>query len=179
MNFIISIKPQKFFMAFFITLFFLTGCKLAEKYWIEKMISEIESAWVKADNAGKGMEASDIAASDTAKIYFKPGMPTEEAFKLLQDLKDNGFEIREYRNEGSRSWPENEFLPWDSASRPDPASTKNFKLQYPKGTSHFTMKKAYGWERLIIRKTILISLSIDDKTKVVGDVKARIWADSI
>jgi len=150
-----------------------------KKDWIEKMISEIESAWIKADNAGQAIDDQKSAASSVAQIYFKPGIPAEEAFHLLKDLKDNGFELREYRNEGSRTWPEDEFLPWDSASRPDPASTQNFKPRYPKGTSHLTIKKVYGWERLIIRKTILISFAIPDQTKVVGAVKARIWADSI
>jgi len=178
MNIHRSPEHKKFWLIF-ITLFFLMGCKVEKKEWIEKMISEVESAWVKADNAGLGKEGRETAASNAAKIYFRPGMPEEEAFKLLKEMKEHGFEIRESRHEGARDWPEKAISPWESAFHPDPATMKNLKLQYQKGASYFTIKKVYGRERIVIRKTIAISFTIPDQTRAVEAVEATVWADSI
>lgn len=157
----------------------LTGCKMEEISWIDNMISEMESAYGKADRAGLGQEGEDAAVTAVAHKYIRPGTPKEEAFKLLKELSDHGFKVRESRHDGAVAWPDRTILPWESAPYPDPATIKNLKRKYEKGTSYFSASKMYGRERVIIAKNVGVSFKIDDQTDVISDVGAALWADAI
>ena len=143
------------------------------------MLEEMEAAWVRADNANLGQEARDAAVSTVAQKYFKPGMSKEEAFTLLRQLKSNGFEIRESRHDGARTWPDGAFSTWESAPYSDKATIRNIKLQFPEGISHYSAGKMYGEVQLIIKKTASITFKVVDGMDVIGDTEAVLYADSI
>jgi len=160
-------------------IFLIAGCKVKDITWIDNMLSEMETAWISADKAGQGSEGRDAAANAVAKKHFRPGMTEEEAFTLLRELQDKGFEIRESRHEGARAWPDKTILPWGSGPYPDAATTKGLQLRYAKGASYFDVSKMYGRERVIIKKTVWISFKIADDTGVISAVEATLSADSI
>lgn len=148
------------------------------------MIMEMESAWIQADKSGLGQEGRDAAVTAVAEKYFRPGMPKDEALKLLRELKNYDFEIDESRHEGTRAWPNGEFRsPWVPSTNPhaDEATTRNVQNYHSKlkGLSHFSAHKEYGTVRLIIFKHAALSFRIADSTAVTGDVEAAIWTNSI
>lgn len=165
-------------------LFLVVGCKVDDKIWIDKMLSEMESAWIEADKAGGGQEGRDTAVTVVAKKYFRSGMSKEETFKLLRELRDYGFKINESRYEGTRDWPDGEFKsPWSPSTNPhaDEATIRNVQAYHSKlkGLSLFSVGKMYGRERVIIEKNASISFKIVDGMGVIDDVVAVIWTDSI
>jgi|LZQN01.1.fsa_nt_gb hypothetical protein len=167
-----------------LTIFFIAGCKVEDKTWIDKMLSEMETAWVEADKAGGGQNGRDTAVTAVAKKYFQPGMPKEEAFKLLRELKNSGYEINESRYEGTKIWPDGEFRsPWTPSTNPhaDEATIRNVQRYHSKlkGISLFSASKMYGRERVIIKKTVAIKFKIADDTGVISGVEAALSADSI
>lgn len=159
--------------------FLLNGCNMTEKTWIETMLSEMENAWVRADNAQEGHTGRDEAVSIVARQYFRPGMPKSEAFNLLHELKSLSFEIREYRHEGVKNWPEGKLFTWESAQHPDAATIKNLKLKYPKGESRFSIWKTYDIKNLIVKNNVAIGFIIKDDSEVIDSVEATLWAESI
>ncbi len=158
-----------------LTVFFIAGCKVEDKTWIDKMLSEMETAWIKADKAGGGQEGRNKAVSLVATKYFRPGMPMTEAFELLNQLKSQDFSIYEYRQEGTRAWPNGELKPYA-----DEARKRKFEREIMPGISRFTARKdQYGRERLFISKGVAITLTVDAKKAVVTSVEANIWLSSI
>lgn len=160
-------------MTFF--LFLAVGCKVEDKTWIDKMLSEMETAWIEADKAGGGQDGRDAAVTAVARTYFRPGMPMTEAFELLNQLKSQEFEIYEYRHEGTRTWPNGELKPYADESR-----KKKFEREIAPGTSRFTVRNdQYGRERLIITKGVAMRITFDVMKEIVINVEANIWASSI
>lgn len=158
-----------------LTTFLIAGCKVEDKTWIDKMLSEMETAWIEADKAGGGQDGRDKAVSLVAMKYFRPGMPMAEAFELLNQLKSQEFSIYEYRHEGTRIWPNGELKPYA-----DEARKKKFEREISQETSRFTVRKdQYGRERLLISKGVAMTLTVDTKKAVVISVEANIWASSI
>lgn len=164
------------FIAFIALL--ISGCKMEEKTWIDKMLSEMEVRWIQANEAGLKAEERDAAVSSVAQKYLRIGASEEEIFRLLHELSDHKFEIYESRHEGARAWPEKKILPWESAPYPDAATIGNLRLRYSQGASYFTIRKMYQREWVIIKKTIVISFKISDEDRVVSSVEATLIADS-
>jgi hypothetical protein len=82
------------------------------------MIAELEATQISADRAKQGYESQERAVSKVVTKYIPAGMRKEDAFKRIQDLKDEGFEIGEYRCEGVRVWPDGDLKPYlDEATR--------------------------------------------------------------
>lgn len=176
--------PSLLILLMALTVFLFVGCKVEEKTWIEKMLSEMETAWIEADKAGGGQDGRDKAVSLVATKYFRPGMPKEEAFKLLRELRNSDYEINESRYEGTKTWPDGEFRsPWTPSTNPhaDEATIRNVQRYHSKlkGISLFSVGKMYGRERVIIKKNISIGFKIVDGAGVISDVVATLWADSI
>ncbi len=167
-----------------LTVFLIAGCKVEDKTWIDKMLSEMETAWIEADKAGGGQSGRDTAVTAVAKKYFLPGMPKEKIFGLLRELRSYGFKIYESRYEGKRSWPDGEFISiWAPSRNPhaDEATIRNLQGIHSKlkGKSRFSLGKMYGRERVIIEKSVSISFEIADDIGAISAVEAALWADSI
>lgn len=158
----------------FIFLTILAGCKVEDKTWIDRMISEMESAWIQAHEAGLGQQGRNAATTAVAQRYFRPGMTKDDAFNLLRELKIHGFEVGEYRYEGARNWPDGELRPYT-----DEATRRNLQNQYPKGTIEIVATKRYDSERVIVDKHVAVSFRLSEGVSTIGDVKARLWASSI
>lgn len=157
-----------------LAIFCFVGCKVEGKTWIDKMLSEMETAWIEADNSGGGQEARHKAIDRVAQKYFPEGMPRADAFKLLNDLKSHGFIIYEDRREGNRIWPDGDFGPYK-----DEATKRQSEREILQGTSSFTARKDdYSRERLIISTGVAIGVVIGD-TDGVKHTSANIWASSI
>ena len=80
------------------------GCRMENGGWMSNMIAEAESAYIQADQAGRGQEGRDVAVTAAVRKYIYPGMPEEEIVGLLLEMVDYGFTIREYQQEGVRLW---------------------------------------------------------------------------
>ena len=78
-----------------LTVFFIAGCKVEDKTWIDKMLSDVELAFTEADKAGLDQEGRDAAMVEAAHKYFPTGMAKEDAFVLLHEMNKNGFDISE------------------------------------------------------------------------------------
>lgn len=174
-----KLSLTSFYNFLLLTMLLIAGCDVEEKTWIETMLFEMESAWIAADRAHLGQERGDAAVTSVVQKYFRPGMSRQEAFKLLHELKDQKFEVRESRHEGAKAWPDKTIVPWELAPYPDAATIKNLKLRYARGVGYFSISKMYGRERVIIKKNVGISFKIADDTNVISDVEATLWADSI
>lgn len=186
MNFWSAQVSSRFWLSLLmvLTVFFFAGCKVEDKTWIDKMLSEMETAWIEADKAGGGQNGRDTAVTAVAEKYFLPGMPKEKAFKLLRELKNSGYEIKEHRYEGTKIWPDGEFRsPWTPSTNPhaDEATIRNVQRFHSelKDLSLFSVEKMYGRERVIIKKNVSIGFKIVDGVDVISDVVATLWADSI
>ena len=58
----------------------------------DPMIQEMETAYATAmRKEGDTHEERKAAATQAVQKYFRPGMKAEEAFKLLRQMKDDGF----------------------------------------------------------------------------------------
>jgi uncharacterized protein YoaH (UPF0181 family) len=163
---------NKIWIALF--LFLNMGCKMEDKTWVDKMLLEMEIAWVKADKAGGGHEMRRKAVEQVAQKYFRPGMSKTDAFKLLKDLELRGFHIGEYRHEGARSWPSGELRPYL-----DEETKRNLQRQIPPGITRFSARNdEYGRTRLIITKGAAISFTLRDGEEAIEDIRANIWLDT-
>lgn len=152
------------------SLLVLTGCNMNDP-----MIQEMETAYATAmRKEGDTHEERKAAATQAVQKYFRPGMKAEEAFKLLRQLKDDGFEIAEYRHEGARVWPDGEFKPYL-----DEATRRNMQIVHPKGVSRFTAKKQYERRLLIVTKHAVVSFRVVDSTGVITQVEGDLWANGI
>ena len=89
------------------------------------MINEMEVAHANLELNGTH-EKRVKATSRVVRKYFPPGMKSEEAFKLLRQLKQQGFDVSEYRHEGARNWPDGELKFYL-----DDATKRNLQQQIP------------------------------------------------
>lgn len=117
----------------------------------DPMIKEMDSAYAVKE---RGEDVTRVVQK-----YFPPGMLMEDAFKLLHQLKKQGFEIGEYRHEGARIWPDGELKPYT-----DEATRRNLQQQYPKGVIEYVAEKKYDRKYLIVTKTAVIGIRTDGKT---------------
>ena len=79
----------------------------------DPMIKEMEAAYATVGELKDSTHEKRVEATSRAvQKYFPTGMKKEEAFKLLRQLKEQGFEIGEYRHEGARNWPDGELKPY-------------------------------------------------------------------
>ena len=125
----------------------------------DPMIQEMDSAYA--------VKESNADVTRVVQKYFPPGMKMEEAFKLLHLLKDQGFDVSEWRYEGARIWPDGELKPYT-----DEATRRNLQQQYPKGIIEYVAEKKYDSKYLIVTKTAAIGIRTDGK-KIIesnGDI---------
>lgn len=148
----------------------LTGCNMTDP-----MIQEMETAYATAmRKEGDTHEERKAAATQAVQKYFRPGMKAEEAFKLLRQMKDDGFEITEYRYEGARVWPDGELKPFLGE-----VGKLTYQRHHPKGTSDFIAQKQYGRRLLIVTKHVVVSFRVVDSSGLVTKVEGDLWANGI
>ena len=146
----------------------------------DQMIKEMEIAYAtmpqkKEDTPDERTEKREEAISRAVQKYFPAGMKAEEAFKLLHQLKEEGFEVSEWRHEGARNWPDGEFKPYL-----DEATRRNLQRQIPKGASRFHANKQYGVHiTLLATKHVAIGFRVVDGSGVISEVKGDIGASGI
>jgi len=102
------------------------------------------------DGAYSINESNDDVTRAVQK-YFPSGMDMEEAYKLLRQLEGRGFEVREYRHEGARKWPDGELVAYR-----DEASRRAYEPQ--DATIHYTASKRYESRIGIFEKHALITI---------------------
>lgn len=154
--------------------FLNAGCGVEEKRWIDKMLSEMEAAWIEADQARLGQEGRVTAVAAVARKYFHPKMSKAEAFKLMGELKADGFRISEYRHEGARSWPYGEIKPYT-----DEPTRRNFQNLIPLGYGQIFARKKYGSTYFIITKSIGITIAVSDGRDDLVSATGAVGLDSI
>ena len=161
--------------------FWMTGCKMEKENWVDQMLSEMLTAKIKAQRTpGSIVIREPTKISVAAQKYFRPGMPKEEAFLLLQELKDYGFYTSENRHEGARRWPDGEFKTYESGRYADEKSVRANKVRYPKGVSRFSARmEQYGTVYLVFPKGAALSFSVVDGEDVISDVRANVWVKSL
>lgn len=142
----------------------------------DPMIQEMEAAYATAMRKdGDTHEERKAAATHAVQKYFRPGMKAEEAFKLLRQMKDDGFEITEYRHEGARVWPDGELKPFLGE-----VGKLTYQRRHPKGASDFIAQKQYGIQILLLAtKHVFISFRVVDGSGVISEIKGNIGASGI
>ncbi len=150
-----------------LTVFFIAGCKVEDKTWIDKMLLDVGLAFAEADKAGLGQEGRDAAMIKAAQRYFPVGMRKEDAFVLLHEMKNNGFDISEYRHEGARKWPSGELRPYM-----DEATRRNLQRQYPPGVSEVIAVRTWR-SRLVVEEFFAISITIQDDNGLISRVSVN------
>jgi len=116
---------------------------------------------------------SDDDVTKVVQKYFPVGAEFEKLLPLLNQLKDDGFEIREYRLVGSRVWPDGKFH-----LEGDDLAQLNMKRRYPEGTQGFVIQKKYDIKLLIVTKTAVITFKVDESKKLT-EVNGHINISSI
>lgn len=141
----------------------------------DPMIHEMESAYIAAEQKkGDTHQERDAAVTRVVRKYFPPGMKSEDAFKRLRQLKEQGFKIGEYRHEGARNWPEGEFKPYV-----DETTRRNLQNQYQRGTSYFSVKKQYDTQMVIVTKHAAFGFYVVDGSGIISGPEGSIWASGI
>lgn len=142
------------------------------------IIKEMEAASTSVSGNIKHEEwqrERDKAVSRAVQKYFPPGMKSEEAFKLLRQLKEQGFDVSEWRHEGARNWPDGEIKPYLNEE-----TRRSTQLQIPEGESRFYADKQYGVvPRWLATKHVNISFRVIDGSGVISEVKGDIWASGL
>jgi len=166
--------PSVRWMAFFaFSILLLTGCNVNHP-----MIKEMEAASAAVSENLKSKEKQEEQEKAVARAmqkYFPLGMKSEEAFKLLRLLKEQGFDVGEWRHEGSRNWPDGEL-----SSYRDDATRRNLQQQIPPGMSNFSARKQYGTViPLLITQHVRISFRVIDGSRVISEVDGDIWASGL
>lgn len=146
-------------MVFFVSL--AMGCKM-EKSWVDEMLHEMEVAWVDADKAHLGQDGRNAAVTAVVQKHFRPGMAKIDAFGLLRELKEQGFNIGEYRHEGARDWPDGEIKPYL-----DEDTRRNLQSQIPPGVSRITARKQYGRVNFVVLKHGGVTVIVHDKENFI------------
>lgn len=142
----------------------------------DPMIEEMEAAYRGvSQKKGDTHQDRDAAVSAVLHKYFPPGMKTEDAFKLLRQLKERGFDVSEYRHEGARIWPDGELKPYLYEE-----TRRNMQQQIPKGVSRFHAEKKYGTQiTALATKHVYISFRVGDGSGVITEVKGNLTASGI
>ena len=117
----------------------------------DPMIQEMDSAYA--------IKESNDDVSRVVQKYFPPGMNVAEAFKLMRQLKNQGFSIWENRLEGVRVWPDGKLEPYREEI------TKQERLAIdPTGLMiNYTARKRYEHRMMIFEKHAVISIRTDGK----------------
>ncbi len=152
-----------------LVMLFLASCSVASEH--DPIINDMENAYIEVEQkeGDTHVERND-AVTHVVQKYFPLGMKTEEAFKRLNTLDEDGFHIWEYRHEGRRVWPDGELKPYL-----DEGTRRNLQQHYPKGVSEFVAKKQYGRQSFIITKHAVVSFRVVDGSGVITNVKGAIW----
>lgn len=95
-------------------------------------------------------------------------MQKAEAIKLLNKLYEQGFEVLQLKQEGTRIWPNKEFRLY---------ADKHRENQHPSGQTGYVAKKKF-LNLLIFTKTAAISIKLDNNGIVI-ESEGRINTDSI
>lgn len=121
-----------------------------------------------------GEERKEAVARAVQK-YFPPGMKAEEAFKLLRQLKEDGFYVAESRREAGRSWPDGELKP-----EQDEETRRYRQRHYPGGMSEFrALKEQRSFSTMFFERSVVIKFRVVDGSGVISEVTGDIWITGI
>ena len=126
----------------------MTGCS---KTWVDRMVSEIETAY----HDTKRMEDRTKATTLVAEKYFTPEMSGAEVAPLLYDLRAYGFRVVEERGK----WSDGGFNPYTDRD-------------IPQGVTRISMTKKYRRVNINVLRHLVISFVIKDADDRVSDVNA-------
>lgn len=150
-----------------LSVFLIAGCKVEDKTWIDKMLSDVDLAFAEANKAGLGQDGRVAAMVKATHRYFPSGMRKEDAFVLLREMKNSGFDISEYRHEGARKWPSGELRPYM-----DETTRRNLQKRYPPGVSEIIAVRTWR-SRLVVEEFFAISITIPDDTGLILSVSVN------
>ena len=142
-------------------------------HWIDSLLEEMEAAWIAADEAGLRPERREAAVKSIIRKYFCVGMPKSDAYRLLRQLKNHGFEIAECRHEGVRAWPDGELTPY-----PDEQTRSRLQRQILSGFGRITAVKPYQTSRSPFVKGSGITMMVGDRMEGVVSVRGVIWLNT-
>lgn len=115
-------------------------------------------------------EEKEEAVARAVQKYFPPGMKAEEAFKLLRQLKEDGFYIIESRHEAGRLWPDGEFKP-----DRDEETRRHRQRHYPSGMSEFlALREQRSFSTMFFKKHVAIKFRVVDGSGVISEVKGDV-----
>ena len=119
----------------------------------------------------KNVNLKEAHAATTLEVqkYFPLGMQKKNALILLNKFYEDGFEVLELKNEGTRIWPNKEFRHYSDVNR---------EKDYPSGTVGYVAEKQYDTVNLIISRTAVISIKFD-ANDIVVESEGRINTSSI
>lgn len=145
--------------------FLSTGCEMENSIIKEMEIAE------KVANKQKNVTSKEehIAISLVVQKHFPIGMKKKKALILINQLYEDGFEVLELKNEGTRVWPNVEFRHYSNVNR---------EKHYPHGTVGYVIEKQYDIVNLIITRTAVISIKFDSSDTVISS-EGRINTSSI
>lgn len=139
----------------------------------DPIIKEMEAAYAEATHKkGDTHEERKAAVTQAVQKYFRPGMKTDDAFKLLRQLKEHGFEIKEYRYEGARVWPDGELKPFLGE-----VGKLTYQRHHPKGVSRFIAihdKTRFTIQTLFVTRRAAINFRVEDGSEVIADVEGDV-----
>ena len=122
-------------------------------------------------------EEKKEAVAHVVQKYFSPGMKVEEAFKLLRQLKKEGFYVSETRHDSGREWPDGEFKPYLGV-----VGRLTHQQHYPKGVSEFLAlkkEKKFDPQILFFTKHVVIKFRVVDGSGVISEVKGDVGVTGI
>lgn len=151
-------RPMGYALLFL--LIFPTGCQM-----YDPIIKEMDSAYAKSE--------SDDDVTTVVQKYFQTGAEFDKVLPLLKQLKEDGFEISEYKYGVGRDWPDGEFN-----SPPNELVKLSLERRYPTGTKGFVLEKIYDIQMLIVTKTAVISFKVDTVGKLF-EVEGHIYISAI
>ena len=157
--FILKTKPSNP-LVLIIILILQTGCQMNHP-----IIQEMDSAYAKNE--------SNDDVTKVVQKYFLVGTEFKKALPLLNQLKDDDFEIREHRHGVGRFWPNGKF-----SAPSDELVKNNREKRYPKGTKGFVIQKRYEVQMLIVIKTASIYIKVDTHGRL-SEVTGHIYISAI
>jgi hypothetical protein len=143
----------------------VVGCGMQHE-----IVSNMDEAYSSAIKMqGDTQKTREAAVTSVVHKYFYPKMQKDVAFALLMELKKDDFEIKEYRNEGVRTWPDGVLKPYLNKD-----TSPNRQAQYPDGMSEFFATRKYVSPFLIVNKTVTISFKVVGSSTEIQDVTGRL-----
>ena len=137
----------------------ITGCNM-------------KSQFIKDMELGFAAENNDSGASIAVQKYFPVGMTIQNMNEQLRLLKNDGFDIGEYKYEGARNWPDGEFKPYT-----DEGTRRSLQNKYPIGVSGFTGRKMYETHYIFIEKTAAFDVTVENGSVIRSS--GSIWTSGI